>query len=262
MIYDYLSNLNDTELTILYYKNNILEFMNDHKIIQSLIYTILSNINNLEKVDEKNPDSSIDLMGMSPKEYNKYVEKEYFMDPNAAPKSIKKELELFKKYIMKYVFTKYLSFDRIYRLRNFKRRVVTVIDTDSNILSIDIFIRWILENVVKGETFGRDYEHNSFIMVNMITYVITDAIEKIMLYYGEMSNIPEEFRPRYAMKNEFFMNLLVIGTAKKRYISKILLREGNLLSPPKQDVKGLINRPHTKKFVLENKVNCWEYLRA
>jgi hypothetical protein len=262
MIYDYLSNLNDTELTILYYKNNILEFMNDHKIIQSLIYTILSNINNLEKVDEKNPDSSIDLMGMSPKEYNKYVEKEYFMDPNAAPKSIKKELELFKKYIMKYVFTKYLSFDRIYRLRNFKRRVVTVIDTDSNILSIDIFIRWILENVVKGETFCRDYEHNSFIMVNMITYVITDAIEKIMLYYGEMSNIPEEFRPRYAMKNEFFMNLLVIGTAKKRYISKILLREGNLLSPPKQDVKGLINRSHTKKFVLENKVNCWEYLRA
>ena len=238
MIFSYLSNLNDTELTILYYKNNILEFMNDHKIIQDLIYTILSNVVNLEKVDEKNPDPSIDLLGMTPKNYNKYVDKEYFMDPNDAPKSIRDELELFKKYIMKYVFTKYLSFDRIYRLRNFKRRVVTVIDTDSNILSIDIFINWILDHVVKGETFGRDYEHNSFIMVNTITYVITDAIERIMLYYGEMSNIPEEFRPRYNMKNEFFMSLLVVGRIKKCYISKILLREGNFMNPPKQDIKG------------------------
>ena len=238
MIYDYLSHLTESEWSILYYKNNILEFMNDHQIIQDLVYDILSKIQNLEKVDINNPDPNIDLLGMTPKEWNKHVEKEYFMDPNEAPSCVKEELELFKKYIMKYVFTKYLSFDRIYRLKNFKRRVVTVIDTDSNILSIDIFINWILDHVVKGETFGRDHEHNSFIMVNMITYVITDAIERIMLYYGEMSNIPVEFRPRYAMKNEFFMSLLIIGRTKKRYISKILLREGNLMNPPKQDIKG------------------------
>ena len=238
MIYRYLSNLTETEITILYYKNNILEFMNDHKIMQDLIYAILYKIQNLEKVDVNDPDPRIDLHGMSPKDYNKYVDKEYFMDPNSAPSCVREELDLFKKYIMKYVFSKYLSFDRIYRLRNFKRRVVTVIDTDSNILSIDIFINWILDNVVKGETFGRDFEHNSFILVNTITYVITEAIEKIMLYYGEMSNIPEEFRPRYSMKNEFFMSLLVIGRTKKRYISKILLREGNFMNPPKQDIKG------------------------
>jgi len=238
LIYGYLNHLNDTELTILYYKNNILEFMNDHQIMQDLVYCILSKIQNLEKVDIHNPDPSIDLHGMSPKEWNKYVDKEYFMDPNSVPSCVKEELDLFKKYIMKYVFTQYLSFDRIYRLRNFKRRVVTVIDTDSNILSIDIFINWILDNIVKGETFGRDFEHNSFILVNTITYVITEAIERIMLYYGEMSNIPEEFRPRYSMKNEFFMSLLVIGRTKKRYISKILLREGNFMNPPKQDIKG------------------------
>ena len=128
MIFSYLCNLSDEELTVLYYKNNILEFMNDHVVIQDLVFAILCKIQNLEKVDEKNPDPSIDLLGMSPKEYNKYVDKEYFMDPNTVPKSIKEELNLFKEYIMKYVFTQYLSFDRIYRLRNFKRRVVTVID--------------------------------------------------------------------------------------------------------------------------------------
>jgi DNA polymerase elongation subunit (family B) len=40
------------------------------------------------------------------------------------------------------------------------------------------------------------------------------------------------------MKNEFFNTLLVIGKAKKRYISKQKLREGNLLIPPKSDIKG------------------------
>lgn len=249
LLYGYLSHLTKDQITILYYKNNIIDFLNDHEIVQNIIYGIMQKIPNLEKVndDEKydknktallSHKNTIDTHGMDTKTWNKYVEKESFMDPNSAPESIKEELELFKHYILKYVFTKYLSFDRIYRLRNFKRRVVTVIDTDSNILSMDILIEWIFDNIIKGETFGRDHERNSFIIVNTVTYVITEAIKQILLYYGEMSNIPEEFRPRYSMKNEFFMSLLIIGKAKKRYISKILLREGNMLNPPKNDIKG------------------------
>ena len=249
LLYGYLSHLTKDQITILYYKNNIIDFLNDHEIVQNIIYGIMQKIPNLEKVNDnekydKNKTAllphknTIDTRGMDTKTWNKYVEKESFMDPNSAPESIKEELELFKHYILKYVFTKYLSFDRIYRLRNFKRRVVTVIDTDSNILSMDILIEWIFDNIIKGETFGRDHERNSFIVVNTVTYVITEAIKQILLYYGEMSNIPEEFRPRYSMKNEFFMSLLIIGKAKKRYISKILLREGNMLNPPKNDIKG------------------------
>jgi hypothetical protein len=64
------------------------------------------------------------------------------------------------------------------------------------------------------------------------------------------------------MKNEFFFEILIIGEKKKRYISKIVLREGNLLKKPKSDVKGLNRRPHTKRFVLENRVKCWKPLRA
>lgn len=237
LLYNYLSNLSEDEITILYYKNNIINFLNDHKEIQEIFYNIMKNVKNLEKIDDNNI-NNIDTHGMSVKEWNSYVDKEYFMDPNVTPEAIKDELELFKKYILKYVFTKYLSFDRIYRLRNFKRRVVTVIDTDSNILSLDILAEWINDNIIKGETFGRDDEHNSFVLVNSITYVITEAIKDILLYYGEMSNVPEEYRYRFSMKNEFFMPLLIIGKSKKRYISKILLREGNLMNPPKNDIKG------------------------
>lgn len=237
LLYSYLSNLTEDEVTILYYKNNIISFFDNHKPIQNIFYTIMKNVQNLEKVNDDNYEY-IDTHGMDVKEWNEYVDKEYFMNPNVTPDAIKDELEIFKKYIMKYVFTKYLSFDRIYRLRNFKRRVVTVIDTDSNILSLDILVGWINDNIIKGETFGRDDEHNSFVIVNSITYVITEAISKILMYYGEMSNVPEEFRYRFSMKNEFFMPLLIVGKSKKRYISKILLREGNLMNPPKNDIKG------------------------
>lgn len=237
LLYNYLSNLTEDEITILYYKNNIISFMENHKYIQDCFYKIMKNVQNLEKVNDDNY-KNIDTHGMSVKEWNAYVDKEYFMNPNITPDAIKDELEVFKTYIMKYVFTKYLSFDRIYRLRNFKRRVVTVIDTDSNILSLDILAGWINDNIIKGESFGRNSEHNSFVLVNSLTYVITEAISQILMYYGEMSNVPEEFRYRYSMKNEFFMPLLIIGKSKKRYISKILLREGNLMNPPKNDIKG------------------------
>ena len=40
------------------------------------------------------------------------------------------------------------------------------------------------------------------------------------------------------MKNEFYFDKLVVGNKKKRYISSIKLREGNLLTPYKADVKG------------------------
>ena len=39
------------------------------------------------------------------------------------------------------------------------------------------------------------------------------------------------------MKNVFFSKL-VIGKTKKRYLSKVLLREGNLMKKPKTDIKG------------------------
>lgn len=59
---------------------------------------------------------------------------------------------------MKYVYCRYLAPDRIYRLKNFKRGVVTVIDTDSNILSLDTMVNHIFDSVIKDNDFGRENE--------------------------------------------------------------------------------------------------------
>lgn len=259
MLRDFVDSLKPREITILYYKNNMIEFIKNHQIIQDIFINIMVKV---DVLPESNGHDGIDLHGMSVKEYNHYVQEKAFINPNSVPENIKDDLDLFKTYIMKYVFTRYMSFDRIYRLRNFKRRVVTTIDTDSNFLSMDILVNWLLDEVVRGRTFGRDKNHNTFIIVNTIVYVITAAIEQIMLFYGKSSNIPKEFRPKYSMKNEFFLDLLVIGKAKKRYISRQVLREGNYLQPNKVDIKGFDFKKATcsdyseKKFmsIIKNRI--------
>ena len=246
ILYSFLSSLSDEDLTRLYYKNNMIEFIDNHGFIQDIIKTIFSSVENLEHVDEKDnewlnkiPDHYYnDFINKSAHDWNKFVNKQYFMDPNSPPKSIKDILSVLSNYLMKYCYVRYLSVDRIYRLRNFQRRVVTVIDTDSNFLSLDTLINFIFDKIVKDETYGRDTEYNQFIIVNTITFTITNVIKDMFEYYGKCANIPEEYRPRFDMKNEFFNTLLVIGKAKKRYISKQRLREGNLLVPSKSDIKG------------------------
>lgn len=256
----YLSTMTSSQLTSLYYKNNMIEFINDHKEIQNIIISIFSSVENLDYID--NNDSN--WIENIPKKFrdsfknktvdawNKFVDKAYFMDPNSPPKTIEDELVVLSEYLIKYCYVEYLSMDRIYRLRNFNRNVVTVIDTDSNFLSLDTLINFIFDNVVKDMNFGRDDEHNSFIIVNTITYTITKAIRKMFDYYGECANIPEDYRGRFDMKNEFFNSLLVIGKTKKRYISKQKLREGNLLTKPKSDIKGFDFKKATTSEYAEN----------
>jgi hypothetical protein len=246
ILYNYLESLSLEDLTRIYYKNNMIEFIRNHDFIQDLILDVFELVENYEYVDTKDkkwlnkiPGEFFDkFRDKDAKDWNKFVNKQYFMDPNSPPDNIKDTLDNLSDYLMKYCYVRYLSFDRIYRLKNFKRKLVTVIDTDSNFLSLDTLINFIFDEVVKGRTFGRDQEFNEYIIVNTITYTITNTIKDMFEYYGKCANIPKEYRARFDMKNEFFNTLLVIGKAKKRYISKQKLREGNLLIPPKSDIKG------------------------
>lgn len=243
----FLDSLTDEELSVLYYKNNLIEFIRDHYEIQDLILEIFENVENLEYADKNDEywmshvvpvEYQKEMIGKTYKDWNKFVNIHYFMDPNNVPETIADTLFILKEYCMKYIYCDYLAVDRIYRLKNFKRRVVTVIDTDSNILSLDTIVDFIFDEIVKGETFGRDFENNVYICVNMLAYILTDAVSHILATFGEHSYIPEDYRPIFAMKNEFFFRKLIIGKTKKRYISKILLREGNMMNPPEYDIKG------------------------
>ena len=88
------------------------------------------------------------------KAWNKFVDKQAFYDPNDVPDTVKKSIEKLKDCYMKYVYVRYMPMDRMYRLKNYDRKVVTVIDTDSNILSLDTYMEYCLGNLFKSFTFS------------------------------------------------------------------------------------------------------------
>jgi len=242
---DYLHHLTDDELTKIFYKNNLIEFTRRHEKVKQLHRKIFKNVNNYQYMEDddsvipKELRQKFTLSKNKKKDWNKFVDKEYFYDPNDVPESILGYIKEMCDIYLKYVYVRYLSIDRIYRLKNFKRKVVTVIDTDSNILSLDTWINFLFDEVLGDESqYNRDHINNVFIAVNSITYVITNVVTDILLYYGKCSNVEEKWRPRFNMKNEFFFSKLIIGKTKKRYISKVMLREGNLIKNGKSDVKG------------------------
>ena len=239
---EFIDNLTDDERKVFYYKNNLIEFIDDYPNIQDLYKKIFENVVNHEysDFDKLKDNGSLPNKVSTEKDWEKYVNKEYFMDPNSVPDSIKEYIVKLTDYFVQYIYSPYLAFDRVYRLKNFKRKVVTVIDTDSNILALDTFVNYTLDNILTndGNCYGRNRLHNVFITVNTITYAITEVVSKILALHAKSINIPEEFRPNLNMKNEFMFTKLVIAKTKKRYLSKVMLREGNLMKKPKIDIKG------------------------
>lgn len=247
----FVDRLNPKIRKFIYYKNNMQTFIEDHPRVYEKFYNIFTHIRNFDYVDPKDP-SWIDQIpdeevhpylydGKTASDWNKFVNHEFFIDPNNPPDSIKKDLDILNAWMLTYVYVDYMAFDRIYRLKNFKRNVVTVIDTDSNILSMDTIMRFLIEKLFPDASqiwYERSFKNNVYIAINVLTYFITNAVANILQSYGKHANIPKEYRHLYGMKNEFMFAMLVIGEAKKRYMSMVTLREGNIMPPGKTDVKG------------------------
>lgn len=105
-------------------------------------------------------------------------------------------------------------------------------------LNCEPWVSFCFDKIMKSD-YGRDKMDNVFIAVNSITYVLSEVVGDILHLYGKHSNIPKDYRSRFSMKNEFFFTKLIVAKKKKRYLSSIILREGNLYSPERIDIKGL-----------------------
>lgn len=253
----YIANLEEDILTRIYYRNRIMEFTNDHPKIKDLHKRIIDNVVCEPQVDRKDPNWENHI---NPKfkgkfktasDYNKEVGEMAFMNPNSVPENIKDGVEELSHYYMKYIYTRFMAFDRIYRLKNFGRKTVCVIDTDSNILALDTWVKYIMDEIDYDKSI--DIENLEFIIINTITYTLTQLIGDTLHAYGKHSNVPKEWRKRYTMKNEFFMRRLIIGKTKKRYMSLFKLREGSLLKPAKTDIKGFDFKKSTTSDDMEKK---------
>lgn len=247
LVRDLCNALSETARTQLYWKYNLLEFTRTHKEVRDLFQDVYNGVEHLEYmkddgdwgvVPEKYRAEVEGSRDKPAKAWKKIVQRERFYDPAKIPSAIDFPVRELCRLYVKYIYVDFMFTDRMYKLKNFKRNVVTVIDTDSNILSLDPWIEYCFDELMQGRSYGRPRIDNVFININTTTYMITEVIAKALDNYGRHSNVDDENRWRYQMKNEFFFCKLILANVKKRYLSKMLLREGNYLVKPTYDIKG------------------------
>jgi len=223
VILNYLMTLSQKDINRIYYKNNILEFSKLRKIRNMLSYII------------ENTDT--------------------FKNPSNIPKNIKEDLELLWEYYKEFVFFNFSPYNRIRRLKYDKRKIVVGSDTDSTILTVDDWVKFIRFDIinVNDKLINKDKTELKFISINILAYIITNMVTDTLKKYTKNVNIPKRYRPKINMKNEFLFTRLILTQKKKRYIASIRLREGEELYPEKIDIKGLdfvksSTREATEKF--------------
>ena len=204
----YLDSMDQSQLKRIYYCNNVYEFSRLDKIKKMLTRVIGTD--------------------------------DSFKNPNKLPNDVVEPINKIWAYYEEFVLYNGFAFDRINRLKTKTRKSVTTIDTDSNMVSL---LPWI--NFVKGELVPestklqeKDSDELIFASINTMAFILTKAVTLILDNYTTRCNILPSFKPNINMKNEFLFSKQILANVKKRYITNVLLREGNLVSPSKVDIKG------------------------
>lgn len=261
VIEDYVRNCSEKELVYLFYANNMRELFRRHSNLSSLLRDILVTLPlheaSLKEVPELHKNEFKNV-----KEYNQWVSSAMFMNPYSPPKEIEGFLNKIIDSLMKYCYVQFLTPDSIIKLNNHKRNTVLLVDTDSNVINADLFVKFVLDELFTGETFGRKPIYNEIICINILAGILARGVDSLLDFYGECHNINKEYRKELSMKNEFMFRRLLLMEEKKRYASSIVLREGTMLLPFKTDIKGMdfikagVTDEVTERFtkILQNRI--------
>ena len=289
IIWKVLINLTQEDITRIYYKNNLFEFVSNKYVIE----LVKKMIKDLETP---------------------------FFTSSKVPPEIADDLNHFKELCMEYVYYRYMVIDRIDRADNAIKSVVMVSDTDSTIISVDGWYRFIVEQLSgmklkiandfenpscdidelnedledKNESKEEiDYEYDfrtdevyethrlshpeistgdnnvRYSIISILSYVLDHTVNDYMIKMCEKFNSVDNISHyqqdcKIYSKTEFlFARLMMVPHAKKNYASIIEIQEGNMVPKDKQlDTKGieaihksskpLSTRKALKKILLED----------
>ena len=218
---DVLDDCSLDELTILYYKNNFLEFSRT-PIIKAKLHHIMSNIEMLRSPEIEINDPEV----------------------NRISPEIISEINALCEFYETFVMYSDPMFDRVRKSMFCDRDKVLYTDTDSTFLALNEWVTYIKEEVLENYYTVEEREMN-YIAVNVLTYILSTVIAKGLMALCRGMNITEKWGKILTMKNEFYLAMIVFTNAKKRYISDAVLQEGTLLIDKKT---GEIGYPEIKGF--------------
>ena len=120
IIWKTVNNLAQEDITRIYYKNNLYEFASNKNVL-NLVLGILKKL--------KRP----------------------FYTSSKVPPEIADDLNLLLEWMKEYVYYRYMFIDRIDRCNNMIKSVTMVSDTDSTIISVDAWYRFIVNQINESE---------------------------------------------------------------------------------------------------------------
>ena len=264
IVWNMLQNLSPVDITRIYYKNNLYEFIDNHFVM----------------------DKIKDMLCKLKKPY---------VNPNKVPEEIKNELEEFWSLMGEYVYYDKQIIDRLGKLDNLIRNVSIIMDTDSSIVSLDAWYHAVLDKVydvdmrIKHHIFSPFWEakydefgdrtdlicpfyevsppltydlykdeiveaavsanRNEIIpqdglrysIINIMAYCMTQMINDFMYKYVVNSHAIHPTKGcLFIMKNEFLFKRALDTDGKKNYCTIQELQEGNQIPKDKQlDIKGM-----------------------
>lgn len=209
-----LQSMNQDELKLVYYKNNLMKF-NSEEYVHNLLQEIFDSIENLQLGEL----SAFD----NPEAFNTIAEPK-------AKGLIEKLINLYDIFVL----DTHQIFDRVRRTKYTPKKSVMYIDTDSNFVALERYVDYFTDTI-----FDKFANRDAFIFkcTSILTMVITHVIEATYAEFTDSINIGPEFSKSIRMKNEFLFSILVFGTSKKRYFGKMIIQEGKLIKEGKGDIE-------------------------
>lgn len=204
ILWEFIEVLSVENLTKIYYKNNIYEFVRNEKITNIIV--------------------------------NIYNKADSFNNPNKPDDSYKDDVELLWQYCREYVFYNYPYNEQINRLKNDKRKSVKLIDTDSNFIYVQPWVDFLNKEVIPLSNTQMTGDNLMFASVNIMVYLVTEMLKDLLWKFCGNCNVLERYRHRINMKNELCFLKILLAPTKKKYTGKIVLREGIPVS--KIEIKG------------------------
>lgn len=266
IVWTMVNRLSQEDLNRIYYKNNLIAFMDNQSMTKALIY-ILNTL--------KTP----------------------YLDPNKVPEEISVELDTLTDILREYVFYNYQIIDRIDRNIYMVKNICALSDTDSAIVSLDGWYHYVLEKV-KGMKFPitqlevdeyaylndepcvnksdtvLDYDFYNdeivemkrkiklvtvipqdglrYSIINIMSHICGVLVNEYMIQYTKNTNSYQEGKKCLIIsKNEFLFKRVLLTNNKKNYATKQEIQEGNMIPDTIDtalDIKGLpINKSTLNK---------------
>lgn len=156
----------------------------------------------------------------------------YFDKPN---EEIADNLETFKKEVINICHYDYLYEDRYRRALKNMRKSVIVVDTDSNFINIDPYVKKTSE--ILG--FSKDDSDMRISAMNVYINIVTEILKNTFWTFTTNMNLIDRCKPIINMKSEFIYKRILLTKNKKNYSGIIIAELGKLLKEPQMDTKGL-----------------------